>query len=319
MGGDIEVKSQHGQGSQLIFNLTLDKDKNITAPLKTFNEKPVLVVDSNVNNSEMVSRQLQLWGLNAKVCCVNAEMKPLYDQIEQNNFSLLLLDASIDSFLLESIFTSLANANKSQQNKTQIILLTTMDSVNKSTLLTSLMTKENVHTLTKPIVTKSLHRELTLTFSSEARQPEVESKTKLFASETVVEGDNEQVKILLAEDNRINQEVALGLLRQMGYKADVAKNGIHALELLEQRQLSNPYQLVLMDCQMPEMDGYQATAAIRSDDKFQLSNQINIIAMTANTMKGDQEKCLAAGMDDYLAKPINPSLLAEKIAFWLGR
>jgi CheY-like chemotaxis protein len=268
----------------------------------------------------MVSRQLKLWGLNVELCSDNAEVKSLYGKIEKNNFSVLLVDETIDSLLIENIFISLANANKSQLNKTQVIFLTTMnnDSANKSTLLTSLMAKENVHRLTKPIVTKSLHRELTLTFSSKNRKPELRSVTKLFASQTVAESDNEHVKILLVEDNRINQEVALGLLRKMGYKADVAKNGLHALELLEKRQLSKPYQLVLMDCQMPEMDGYQATVAIRSEDKYQLSRQINIIAMTANTMKGDQEKCLAAGMNDYLAKPINPSLLAEKIAFWLA-
>jgi len=320
MGGDIEVNSQQGQGSEFTFYLVLDKDTHITLPLPTFNEKPVLVIDSSVNNGEMVSRQLKLWGLNVELCSDNAEVKSLYGKIEKNNFSVLLLDATIDSLLLENILISLANANKSQLNKTQVIFLTTMnnDSANKSALLTSLMAKENMHRLTKPIVTKSLHRELTLTFSSENRKPELRSATKLFTSQTVAENDNEHVKILLVEDNRINQEVALGLLRKMGYKADVAKNGLHALELLGKRQFSKPYQLVLMDCQMPEMDGYQATVAIRSEDKYQLSRQINIIAMTANTMKGDQEKCLAAGMNDYLAKPINPSLLAEKIAFWLA-
>ncbi len=320
MGGDIEVKSKQGLGSQFIFHLILDKGEHIIPPLKTFNEKPVLVVDSNLNSGEMLSAQLRLWGLDVELCNAKSEMKSLYNKIEKNNFSVLLIDATIDTFLLDNLFTSLANANKSQLNKTQIILLTTMDndSAKKRTLLTSLMTKENVHTLTKPIVTKSLHKELSLTYSSESRLPERINTTKLFESQILVESDNEQVKILLVEDNRINQEVALGLLRKMGYRADVAKNGIHALELLQQRQLSTPYQLVLMDCQMPEMDGYQTTIAIRSDDKYQLSSQVNIIAMTANTMKGDQEKCLAAGMNDYLAKPINPSLLAEKISFWLA-
>ena len=320
MGGDIDVKSEPGHGSQFIFHLILDKDEHIIPPLKTFNEKPVLVVDSNLNSGEILSRQLQSWGLDVELCNAKAEMKSLYSKIENNNFSVLLIDATIGTFLLENIFISLANANKSQLNKTQVIFLITMnnDSANKSKLLTSLMTKENVHTLTKPIVSKSLHRKLTLSYSSGSRLPELMNTTNLFVPQTLTESDNEQVKILLVEDNRINQEVALGLLRKMGYRADVAKNGIDALYLLQQRQLSTPYQLVLMDCQMPEMDGYQATIAIRSDDKYQLSSQVNIIAMTANTMKGDQEKCLAVGMNDYLAKPINPSLLAEKIAFWLA-
>ena len=121
----------------------------------------------------------------------------------------------------------------------------------------------------------------------------------------------------MVEDNRINQEVALGLLRKFGFNADVAKNGVHALELLLQSELSEPYELVLMDCQMPEMDGYQATQLIRTDEKYRRFNQVSIIAMTANTMQGDQKKCLDAGMNDYLAKPINPQLLADKLEFWL--
>jgi signal transduction histidine kinase/DNA-binding response OmpR family regulator len=319
MGGDIEVKSQQGQGSQFIFHLLLNKDKYITPPLQTFNKKPVLVIDSNVNNGEMLRRQLLLWGLNAEFCNTHVEMKSLYNKIEKNKFSVLLVDVTIDTFLLENLFTSLANANKSQVNETQVILLITMDNdrAKNSTLMTSVMAKKNVHTLTKPIAAKSLYKELTRTYSSDKRLRELNDIKKEFEFQSFEDDDNEQVKILLVEDNRINQEVALGLLRKMGYKADVAKNGIHALELLQKRQISKPYQLVLMDCQMPEMDGYQATIAIRSDAKYQLSSQVNIIAMTANTMKGDQEKCLAAGMNDYLAKPINPSLLAEKMAFWL--
>jgi signal transduction histidine kinase/DNA-binding response OmpR family regulator len=321
MGGDIDVTSEQGQGSQFIFYLVLEKGEQIIPPVKKFNEKPVLVVDSNINSGKMLSTQLQLWGLGVELASAKTEMKSLYHKIESNNFSVLLIDATIDTLLLENIFISLANANKLQSIQTQVILLTTVDNDNakKATLLTSLMTKENVHALAKPIVAKSLHKELTLAYSSESSAQELIKTPQFIESQIPAESGNEQVKILLVEDNRINQEVALGLLRKVGYRADVAKNGIHALEKLEKRQVSTPYQLVLMDCQMPEMDGYQATIAIRSDDKYQLSSQVNIIAMTANTMKGDQEKCIAAGMNDYLAKPINPSLLAEKIAFWINR
>jgi len=126
-------------------------------------------------------------------------------------------------------------------------------------------------------------------------------------------------KILLVEDNRINQRVALGLLKRLGYYADVATNGIHALTLLSACQKDEPYQLILMDCQMPEMDGYQATQNIRDNKNETNHSNVAIIAMTANSMKGDKDKCLAAGMNDYLAKPINPQLLSEKIAHWLNR
>jgi signal transduction histidine kinase/DNA-binding response OmpR family regulator len=322
MGGDIDVESQQGQGSKFTFYLNLDKAEQVTKPLKQFNQKPVLVIDSNVKSGEVLSKQLQLWGLKVELSNASTEIKSLCAQIDNNNYSVLLLDANLDVFLLEKIFNSLTNNKKSQTKKTEVILLTPMSntSASKSGLLTSLMTQEHIHTLTKPIVAKNLYQILTNIYSSKIKATgSLFSKPRL---EPLIlpnsDSDNEPVKILLVEDNRINQEVALGLLRKMGHRADVAKNGVHALELLQQRQLSQPYTLVLMDCQMPEMDGYQATIAIRSDDKYLLTSQVKIIAMTANTMKGDQEKCIAVGMNDYLAKPINPSLLAEKITFWLA-
>ncbi|PKG81973.1 hypothetical protein CXF85_15675 [Colwellia sp. 75C3] len=319
MGGEIDVESEQGQGSQFIFNLILDKTEQVTKPLKQFNQKPVMVIDSNVNSGDILSKQLQLWGLSAEFSDAKTDVKSLCDNIEKNHFSVLLLDENLDEFLLKKVFDSLVNSKKSQLNKTQVILLTLMSNTraSKSALLTSLMTQEQPYTLTKPIVAKNLHQILTQTYSSVTKAVDSGSTKSLIEPKVIADSDNEQVKILLVEDNRINQEVALGLLRKMGHRADVAKNGVHALELLQQRQLTQPYTLVLMDCQMPEMDGYQATIAIRSDDKYQLTSQVNIIAMTANTMKGDQEKCIAAGMNDYLAKPINPSLLAEKISFWL--
>ncbi len=131
--------------------------------------------------------------------------------------------------------------------------------------------------------------------------------------------DKDNIKILLVEDNRINQQVALGLLNKLGYRADLAINGIQALKLLADCKKSEPYQLVLMDCQMPEMDGYQATKRIRGAIDETNHSHVTIIAMTANSMKGDREKCLAAGMDDYLSKPITPKLLDEKITLWLNK
>ena len=119
------------------------------------------------------------------------------------------------------------------------------------------------------------------------------------------------LRILVAEDNRINQKVILGLLKKFGLTADVAENGSVALKALR----AAPYDLVLMDLQMPEMDGFEATRQIRAGLEG-VDARVPIIALTANAMKGDKERCLASGMDDYLSKPISPEALAEKMIRW---
>ncbi len=123
-----------------------------------------------------------------------------------------------------------------------------------------------------------------------------------------------KARILLAEDNEINQAVALKILEKFGYRADVARNGKEAVQALEREA----YDLVLMDVQMPEMDGYEATAVIRDPASAVLDHGIPVIAMTAHAMEGDREKCLEAGMDDYIAKPVNPKAVAEVIERWLA-
>jgi CheY-like chemotaxis protein len=114
------------------------------------------------------------------------------------------------------------------------------------------------------------------------------------------------LRILLAEDNAVNQKLSLRLLERMGYRADVAGNGLEVLEAMDRQH----YDLILMDVQMPEMDGLEATRQIRRRDY----HQPRIVAMTANAMQGDREMCIAAGMDDYIAKPIRMNELAEALS-----
>jgi CheY-like chemotaxis protein len=125
----------------------------------------------------------------------------------------------------------------------------------------------------------------------------------------------EQARVLLVEDNPTNQLVALAILKKLGVQANSAANGKEAIASLR----ANRYDLVLMDVQMPEMDGMEATRIIRSGEGAVLDAKIPIIAMTANAMQGDHESCLAAGMDDYLAKPVTPAALATMLNRWLNR
>jgi CheY-like chemotaxis protein len=126
---------------------------------------------------------------------------------------------------------------------------------------------------------------------------------------TKKDAKKKNLRILLAEDNRVNQKVAVKLLENLGYTASLASNGLEVLAALRQQ----PYDIIFMDCQMPEMDGYQATQEIR---KLGISPTPRVIAMTANALLGDRERCFEAGMDDYMSKPIRLDALSEMILRW---
>ncbi len=125
----------------------------------------------------------------------------------------------------------------------------------------------------------------------------------------------QKTTILLAEDNPVNQKLALKLLEKAGCRADVANNGLEAVKALEKRS----YDLVLMDIQMPKMDGFEATRRIRNPKSRVLNRNVPIIAMTAHAMKGYRETCLKAGMDDYIPKPVRFDAIREKLAQWLSK
>jgi len=122
-------------------------------------------------------------------------------------------------------------------------------------------------------------------------------------------------RVLVVEDNVINQMVAQGMLEEFGIQADLAADGKEALHALE----TLPYDLVFMDCQMPVMDGYEATRCVRDPQSKVIDRLVAIVAMTANTMQGDREKCLAAGMDDFISKPVQPDKLQQVLQKWLPK
>jgi CheY-like chemotaxis protein/HPt (histidine-containing phosphotransfer) domain-containing protein len=148
-----------------------------------------------------------------------------------------------------------------------------------------------------------------------ARSPVSHAAQRIVTRHAVREMRRGAVRILLAEDNITNQQVALGILKKLGLRADAVADGTEAIRSLE----TIPYDLVLMDVQMPEVDGFEATRRIRDPRSAVLHHGIPIIAMTAHAMQGDRERCLEAGMDDYVTKPISPEALAEALDRWLPR
>jgi CheY-like chemotaxis protein len=173
--------------------------------------------------------------------------------------------------------------------------------------------------LLKPLRSVLLRETLVKTFRSRSPQPEVKPVNEdsllvdASAADCTIETRTQapRWRVLLAEDNVANQMVATGLLQKLGCRIDVSANGREAVELW--RHL--PYDLILMDCNMPEMDGYEATAEIRRQESC--DQRVPIIAITANAMQGDRERCLEAGMDDYISKPINPQELQTVLARFL--
>ncbi|MCA9945748.1 MAG: response regulator, partial [Anaerolineales bacterium] len=158
--------------------------------------------------------------------------------------------------------------------------------------------------LTKPVKTSILYNVLINLFSDKLLTEPVDENKPLF-DRTM--GKRQPLRILLAEDNKINQKVALRMLERLGYRADVAGNGLEVIEAILQR----PYDVILMDIQMPEMDGVKATVHIR--EQLLSNKQPYIIAMTANALAGDREKYLDQGMDDYVSKPVRVNELTEAL------
>ena len=168
--------------------------------------------------------------------------------------------------------------------------------------------------LTKPVKQSQLFDCLMVVVNRQER-PDPQVAPRIITRHALAERDKRRVRILLAEDNPINQRVALKTLEKLGYRAEAVGDGAEALEALARRR----YDLVLMDVQMPEMDGMEATRLIRDPSSAVRDHNVPIVALTAHAMKQDRDACLAAGMNDYLSKPIKPDELVAALVRWAGR
>jgi PAS domain S-box-containing protein len=310
MGGEIGVNSVEGKGSEFWFTVRLGKQADaptFSLPLVDLAGQRVLVVDDNATNRDVVRCQLNAWGLLAEEAADGPSALALLYKAKdaEKPFSCAILDLQMPGMS----GTVLAQAIKADAKlkETPLILLTSITQKGDAKQMQEIGFSAY---LTKPIRNSDLLDSLKVVLSNDTS---AEASRPIVTRHTIREMKRSGVRVLLAEDNMVNQQVALGILKKLGVNADKVANGLEAIKALE----AIPYDLVLMDCQMPELDGYEATARIRSEESAVLNHAVPIIAMTANAMQGDKQKCLDAGMNDYIAKPISSEALAKALEKWL--
>ncbi len=304
MGGSIEVKSKIGEGSTFTLKIPFKntKLKMVKKNIEDiqFKNYQILIVDDNRISREILLKYTEKWGSKTKSFNNGFSLlEYLQEKFNSDQRYLVITDMmmpEIDGYELGKTIK-----NKYGLENFNIILLTSFGTPPSAEEMNNCGFSGFI---SKPIRQSQLYDEL------------VRVTTEIPVEESSVSMEKFNLKksgkILVAEDNKTNQKVIELMLKKLGYSTEIVDNGQDAVNMI----LKKNFNIVLMDCQMPVMDGYDATRKIRlSENK---DNHIPIIALTANALKGDEEKCLAAGMDDYLAKPINLELLNDKIEKWIN-
>ncbi|MDB6175768.1 MAG: sensor hybrid histidine kinase [Chthoniobacteraceae bacterium] len=301
MGGKIGLESVVGQGSTFWFSVRFEKQQGaVASPYGRLPNIRCLTVDDNATSSAFLHEQLSAWGVrNDAAASATVALERLHKAAIENDPYLF---AVIDQEMPDIDGLSLARSIKSDPliASTRLILLTDYGQRIPDEKLTE---AGFIECRSKP-VRQAKFFECVKKVAANAQVKPAASLNEKSSAETLLFS---HVRILLAEDNTVNQKVAMAHLRKLGYQADLVENGYEVLAALKKKA----YDIVLMDCQMPDMNGYTATAAIRELEGSQ--RHTYIIAMTANALAGDREVCLAAGMDDYLSKPFRSAELAAVI------
>jgi len=322
MNGDIDLTSTVGEGTCFEFFIKLsksDKSKEVI-PETDISKLNILVVDHNKATRQALKSQLEHWGATVHIA-VNADMAlSVCESVYANNNASGIDIAFIDNALHDIAGSALAKKLQmhSRFKNIKLIMMTGLSSVGDARKYADIGFSAY---FPKPATTNDLFKALSvLSDDGESLRKADPLVTSHYLKDMDSATETEQAVIqwpensliLLVEDNHVNQIVARGTLESLGLKVDITNDGLDALDTLKSTN-NKKYTCILMDCLMPNMDGYTTTREIRNGTAGEQYKNIPIIAMTANAMKGDKEKCLEAGMDDYLSKPIVNEDLLEKL------
>jgi PAS domain S-box-containing protein len=312
MGGQIGVTSKEDKGSTFWFTAVFEKtnpEGRTPDDRGDLRGVRVLIVDDNETNRLLLATLTKSWG------CLPEEASDAARALEALKRSAAD-GPGFDIAILDFLMPDMDGMELGQVIKdspairdTRLVMMTSLGARGEAGRLKAIGFSGY---LTKPVRQSHIRECLSLVMGRTPPAP-AQPPTDIITRHTVAESRKRRLRILLAEDNTTNQILALEILKKLGYRADAVANGKEAVSALQ----TLPYDLVLMDCQMPEMDGFTATRRIRENKSAASAAQIPIIAMTAHALKGDRERCLEAGMNDYLTKPVHPGDLSSMLERWL--
>jgi signal transduction histidine kinase/DNA-binding response OmpR family regulator/HPt (histidine-containing phosphotransfer) domain-containing protein len=312
MGGEIGLVSEEGRGTEFWFTSKLEKQPASEAKQRlpaNLAGARVLIVDDNVTNREVVRAQLRAWSVRPDEAPDGPTALRLLDQARAAGapFRLALVDMQMPGMDGEELGRRVRHETRFAGTK-----LVLMSSIGQRGDAARLKRAGFSACLLKPVRQSELLDCLVAVLGGAAGSGR---QCPIAAHPALRDFHGNNLRVLLAEDNITNQQVALGILRKFGVKADAVANGREAIAALR----TIPYDLVFMDVQMPEMDGLEATRAIRAKQDGVMNSSVPIVAMTARAMSGDREMCLDAGMDDYITKPLAAAAVSQVLEKWLAQ
>jgi CheY-like chemotaxis protein len=302
MGGSISVESELHRGSRFWFALSLGVGAGSPQASQESDQLGgvrVLIVEDNPTNAAILQHYTKAWGMEP-MCVDRADKALAAFASGQTAFDLALIDWKLPGMSGPELARSLRNQ---AGPSLPLVLLTSMTAANVAQ--TAREAGFNAY-LNKPVRREELQRSIAAVLGMRSA---VIGRPAEDVSAPLLQFD---ARVLLVEDNPVNQEIGAAMLASLGCRVDTAANGAEAVRMNTEAS----YDVVMMDCQMPVMDGFAASRRIRSREQSSTATRVPIIALTANVMQGDRERCLAAGMDDYLAKPFKRGQLEEVLARW---